>query len=375
MNDKKQILPLLVLVVLAFVLIALSVRILVSNTPVRTLSPLGNTTVKRIFRQETPTPTPTKPRVFTEDELFSYHNPDSILASLPNEYVIVATGDVIPARSVNSKMVTLNNFTYPFEKTVSLLQKSDLVFINLESPFVPGCMVTVEGMKFCGDERTVEGLAYAGVGVASLANNHAGNYGEEGVKNTVTLLANHTIASVGLGQPVVKIVKNKKFGFLGYNDIGASNAGITAADTEKIKADIKSLRPTVDYLIVTFHWGTEYVSDPTSRQKEVAHTAIDAGADVIIGNHPHWVQGVEQYKGKFITYAHGNYVFDQMWSQETREGVLGRYTFTDAGLINVQFFPVIIEDYSQPRFASEGESKTILERMKASSQKLLTAGK
>ena len=102
----------------------------------------------------------------------------------------------------------------------------------------------------------------------------------------------------------------------------------------------------------------------------MAHTAIDAGADLIIGNHPHWVQGVEEYKGKYITYAHGNYVFDQMWSQETREGVLGKYTFNNKQLINIEFIPIIIENYSQPRFATETEANNILQRMKESSSEI-----
>jgi poly-gamma-glutamate capsule biosynthesis protein CapA/YwtB (metallophosphatase superfamily) len=95
--------------------------------------------------------------------------------------------------------------------------------------------------------------------------------------------------------------------------------------------------------------------------------AIDAGADLIIGNHPHWVQGVEFYKGKCITYAHGNFIFDQMWSQETREGVLGKYVFNADGLVDVQFYPIIIDDYAQARFADAVEADMILQRMKASS--------
>lgn len=120
-------------------------------------------------------------------------------------------------------------------------------------------------------------------------------------------------------------------------------------------------------MIVAFHWGTEYTSTPNSTQIELAHSTIEAGADLIIGNHPHWVQGIEQYKGKFISYSHGNFIFDQMWSQETKEGVLGKYTFNNDGLINVEFIPVIIDEYSQPRFATKAEADRVLQRMKESS--------
>ena len=91
--------------------------------------------------------------------------------------------------------------------------------------------------------------------------------------------------------------------------------------------DIQALKRQVDFVIVAFHWGIEYTALPTQEQRGIAHQAIDAGADLILGNHPHWVQATEKYQGKYITYAHGNFVFDQMWSQETREGVVGKYTF------------------------------------------------
>lgn len=301
------------------------------------------------------------------DSIFKYTNPEQAVKSKSYEYSIVATGDVIPARSVNAKMVSLNNFTFPFEKTASLLKNADAVFINLESPLIPNCKPTFEGMIFCGDQRGVEGLVYAGVKVTSIANNHAGNYGIEGINSTVNLLKHNDIQVTGNSKSAILFIKDKKFGFLGYNDIGGKESGIVWASKDQIKEDIQKLKNQADFVIVTFHWGTEYTANPNERQKDLAHSAIDAGADLIIGNHPHWVQGIEQYKGKFVTYAHGNYVFDQMWSQETREGVIGEYVFNKVGLANVKFFPVIIDNYSTPRFANKAEANKILERMKQSS--------
>jgi poly-gamma-glutamate synthesis protein (capsule biosynthesis protein) len=97
---------------------------------------------------------------------------------------------------------------------------------------------------------------------------------------------------------------------------------------------------------------------------ELAHAAIDAGADFIIGNHPHWVQGVEIYKGKWITYAHGNFIFDQMWSYETRVGVIGKYTFYDDTLIGVEFIPIRIDNYAQPNPMTGQERQDTLDIMK-----------
>ena len=300
------------------------------------------------------------------DTIFNYVNPAQIsMKNNSDNYTIIATGDIIPARSVNSKILQLNDFNYPFEKTVGFLKSADAVLINLESPLIPNCKPTLEGMIFCGDQRDVQGLVYAGVTVANIANNHAGNYGIEGINSTTILLKkNHIDVIGGDNQSTIIAIRGKKFGFLGYNDIGNKEPGIAWADTSIIQREINSLKKQADFVIAAFHWGVEYTSTPSANQIQLAHTAIDAGADLIIGNHPHWVQGTEIYKGKFITYAHGNYVFDQMWSQETREGVLGKYTFNDKGLINIEFVPVIIDNYSQPRFASKTEANNILTRMK-----------
>lgn len=304
------------------------------------------------------------------NSLFRYRDP---LQSLENKddqtYTIIATGDVIPARSVNAKVVGLNDFTFPFKKTADFLKRADAVFINLESPLIPNCPVTIEGMIFCGDRGNVQGLTYANVSVVSIANNHMANYGLKGIGETVALLKRNNIAVTGNGESAILTIKEKRFGFLGYNDV-ENFAGIASADVNQIILDVSELKKDVDFVIVAFHWGIEYVSDPTQRQRELAHAAIDAGADLVIGNHPHWVQGIEQYKEKFITYAHGNFIFDQMWSRQTREGVLGKYIFNDTGLIDVQFYPVIIDDYSQPRFATQIEAEIILSRMRKSTEEI-----
>lgn len=308
------------------------------------------------------------------DSFFLYHDPEVAEKNPnPNEYTVMATGDVLPARSVNMKVVTLNNFVYPYEKTVQLLKTADSVFINLETPIVSGCVPRTGGMVFCGDPRNIEGLLYAGVDVVNLANNHMNNYGRAGSTETVNLLKQNGLLVTGHGPPVIQTIRDKKFGFLGYNDIGVKEEGVAWADISAIQKDVAALKQSVDFVIVAFHWGVEYVLAPTARQRMLGQAAVDAGADLVIGNHPHWVQGVEMYKGKLITYAHGNFVFDQMWSQETREGVVGKYTFSGAGLVDVQYYPVIIEDYAQPRFATELEARKILGRMQESTAHIISS--
>lgn len=276
--------------------------------------------------------------------------PPSAAVSPKETVVLIATGDIIPARSVNFQSSRRGDFTWAFQKTADVLKSADITFANLESPLVPDCPLTNEGMVFCGDERHLQGLQFAGIDIVSVANNHAGNYGLFGLDNTTNLLEGVGILVTGRSGPVYKEVRGLKFAFLGYNEIGAPEAGISWAEDKKVALEISQAKKEADIVVVSFHWGVEYVDQPTERQKQLARLAIDKGADLIIGNHPHWVQPSEKYKGKLIVYAHGNFIFDQMWSQKTREGVIGRYTFLDKELVQYEFLPVTIEDYGQPHF-------------------------
>jgi poly-gamma-glutamate synthesis protein (capsule biosynthesis protein) len=166
-------------------------------------------------------------------------------------------------------------------------------------------------------------------------------------------------------------VRGLRFGFLAFNGVGER------IDRQAMAAQIQALRPQVDVLMVAVHWGAEYVRVPQTAPGvadddpiEIAHLAIDSGADVVIGNHPHWVQAVELYQGKLIAYAHGNFIFDQMWSYETRVGVVGRYTFYDKLLVGVDFVPVLSQDYAQPVPMQGAEAQAVLVAMQAASAEL-----
>jgi hypothetical protein len=187
------------------------------------------------YLSPTPVPTMTLDRIFSRDH--------SWVKNLPQEKVVtmIATGDVIPARSVNYKMVTGHGFRWPFEKTADVLSAADLTVINLETPLLSGCKLTNEGMIFCGDVRAVEGFIFAGVDVATLGNNHAGNYYVEGVEETKRILTQAGIVPLSEGA-AYKEVKGTKFAFLAYNDIGSPEAGVPWADENKIKSEITEAR-------------------------------------------------------------------------------------------------------------------------------------
>ena len=197
--------------------------------------------------------------------------------------------------------------------------------------------------------------------------------GPAGTSETQMLLAKHGIGMSGLGTYEIRDIRGVKFAFLGFNGVGAR------VDRVEMKREIDLVRPQADVVVVQFHWGKEYELMPQAaagiapdNPRDIGHLAIDDGADLVIGNHPHWVEPVEIYKGKLITYAHGNFIFDQMWSQETREGVVGRYTFYGTQLVRVDYRPLVIDNYAQPRWLddSTGEGKAIVDRMTTASYQL-----
>jgi len=337
-------------------------------------SPVGAVTTATPVPTPLPTPVPyPTPPPLALSSIFGMDKPDLSQFDPSQLRVLVATGDVIPAREVNYQVLLHHDFLYPWRQTVSYLKSGDLLFINLETPLIQGCPIVRSGFKFCGDARSIAGLEYAGVSVANLSNNHSTNYGPAGINETEILLAKNNIDICGLGNYAIKDVRGLKFAFLGFNGVGAH------IDRAELKREIDLVRPMADVVVVQFHWGKEYELIPTTAPglapddpRVIGHLAIDDGADLVIGNHPHWVQPVEIYKGKLITYAHGNFIFDQMWSQETREGVVGRYTFYGNRLVRVDYRPLLIENYAQPVWLDEfsGEGKAILDRMAAGSAQI-----
>lgn len=286
---------------------------------------------------------------------------------------LLVTGDVIPARGVNYYATQRHDFLWPFRPTADYTRNADVTYINLETPLFAGCTVDPNsGFTFCGDGRFADGLTFMGAKVVNLANNHTSNYGAQGILLTEQLLQQHGMQVSGEGPVAVVDVRGIKFGFIGFNGVGR------AIDRQAVQQGIAYARQRADVVVVQFHWGKEYERQPMPDPHvptpddpvEIGHLAIDWGADIVIGNHPHWYQGVEVYHGKLITYAHGNFVFDQMWSEETREGVIGTYTFYGTQLIAATWKPYRIYDYGQPVFMNAKDSSTALQTMEAASDQL-----
>jgi poly-gamma-glutamate synthesis protein (capsule biosynthesis protein) len=202
--------------------------------------------------------------------------------------------------------------------------------------------------------------------------------------DTLANLKGKGIAPVGGGvdlatarAPVVIERNGVRFAFLGYDDVSSSFYGATASlpGTAPLSAanliqDIATAKAVADVVIVLPQWGAEYTPTPTLRQTDLARVAIEAGADVVGGNHPHVVQGVEWFEEGFVAYALGNFVFDQDWSIETQQGAVLEATFSGSRLIGVRLVPVRIREMYKPTWAEGTEAGSILERMRRSSEAL-----
>ncbi|MEW6407362.1 MAG: CapA family protein [Patescibacteria group bacterium] len=297
--------------------------------------------------------------------------------------LLVAGGDVIPSRWVGVKIRRSGDSAMPFRKIAPLMQSGDITFVNFEAPFLDKGELVTEGMSFKAEPDFIEGLILAGVDVVSLANNHMKNQGREGLAFTFSHLTENNIKYTGAGKNyekahkgVILESKNIKFGFLAYTYSDGIKFSknedpeiydLAFMEIDRMKEDVEKLKKEADVVIVSMHAGTEYQVTPNPQQVEFAHAAIDSGANLVLGHHPHWVQTTEKYKDSFIIYSLGNLVFDQMWSEETREGVIAKCKFQGMKLKSMEFVPTKIEDYSQPRFATRQESKIILKRMELKS--------
>jgi len=295
-----------------------------------------------------------------------------------NSRELIFAGDVMLSRHVQTLQEKQGSYLSAWENIYKEFSAADLVIINLESPFANIGPYPTEGMIFRTKPENIAGLNSAGIDVVHLANNHFGNAGQEGMEYTLKLLAENNISFVGAGlnkqeayQGKIIEIEDWRVGFVGQSyDVPwyvakDNNPGIAVYDLEKLEQAILELKLNqADFIVAMFHGGAEYTTQPTQEQINFAHAAISAGADVVIGHHPHWIQDAEEYQGKYIFYSLGNLIFDQNWSQETSQGLVVSLEIVDNKVTKVNLRPVIIEENFRPRFATLTESENILHNVK-----------
>ncbi|MBI4995226.1 CapA family protein [Candidatus Peregrinibacteria bacterium] len=292
---------------------------------------------------------------------------------------LIATGDVLLARYVEQRMRATGDYLLPFKLSADFLKSADVTFGNLETPLLNGANTPKDSTTFRADPASVKGLQFAGYDVVSVANNHTMNYQIPGLTNTLKELKKAGILTSGGGKnqdaahtPAILEVKGKTIAFLSYVDtkipprnygIATYNTpGLASMDIEAMKNDVKNAQTEYDIVVVSMHSGTEYKKEPAQFQKDFAHAAIDSGANVVIGHHPHVVQPVEYYGTGVIFYSLGNFVFDQFFSQDVQTGLVARITFEEGEKPAVELFPVKIET-TQPRILEGVEREEMLKKL------------
>src|SRR3989304_3144736 len=208
---------------------------------------------------------------------------------------------------------------------------------------------------------------------SKTANNHFGNQGKKGMNYTMDFLTENQINYSGAGtnltkarRPTLIDVNGSKIAFLSYEGVDstpqnyvadATSSGFAKWNLNTLALDIKNAKnEKAEFIIVSMHAGTEYKYLPRDDQKDFARKTIDLGADLVIGHHPHRIQTFENYHGKMIFYSLGNLVFDQMWSEQTKQGMVIKFEFVSNQIKSFQIIPVYIENYQQPRFCSQNEA-------------------
>lgn len=258
---------------------------------------------------------------------------------------LILTGDIMLGRSVMTKSLKVKNPNYSFMNVAGVLKDADIVFSNLESPIINNCPFSDSGFKFCSSPEMIEGLKYAGIDIVNLANNHILNYGKEGLEKTKRYLDLNGIRWVGDGNLVI-IEKNKtRFGFLGFNFLGPK-------PQDKDLDLIRNSKKKVDFLIVGVHWGEEYKLKASLNQKLIAGKLSEAGADYIVGHHPHWIQDTEIIGSTKVYYSLGNFVFDQMWSEETKKGLSVNLIFKGKKLERENLLKSYMGKFAQPKWVN-----------------------
>jgi poly-gamma-glutamate synthesis protein (capsule biosynthesis protein) len=255
----------------------------------------------------------------------------------PKMFTLLATGDVMLGRTLNDYALSRNDFTFAFADTASILSSADLTLINLETPLSSTCPPSKHNTVFCADLRHLAGLAVAGVDIVSLANNHVFDQGETTFASASAILEKAGMKVIYAGHPAKLSYNGLKISFHAFNDIWSFSKKYSRINPEEMQNEISAAATDSDLIIVMFHWGNEYTEYITDRQKTLARLAIDSGADLIIGSHPHWIQTSETYSGKKIDYSLGNYIFDQYWSEKTRYGLAALYRFSNSVLTAAEY--------------------------------------
>ncbi len=326
--------------------------------------------------------------VFAESEIPavpSSANPQLNPESAPIR--LTAVGD-INFHSIDG--LILKDSEYPWRASADILKKASILVGNLEVPLSNrGSVYTEKTWLLRADPRTVDSLVSAGFDVVTLANNHMMDYGPIAMQDTLAALDKVKIARTGAGMnlnearqsAIVTAPDGTKFAFLAYSltypEIFWANStrpGTPYGDPAFFIPDIKKAKTLADHVVVSFHWSAELQYYPAPYQKNYGRLAIDAGASVVLGHHPHVLQGIEIYKDGLIAYSLGNFVFGS-YSKRVKDSIILEIDFAKDGLLQAKIYPVNVynsEVQFQPRLRKGADAQRVLNDMRTYSSQFKT---
>lgn len=266
------------------------------------------------------------------------------------------------------------NYGYFFENVREIFANDDLTIVNLETTLTNATKKAEKKFRFKGLPEFTEIIKMGNIEAVNIANNHTMDYLEQGYNDTIENLKKADIGFFGNNHKYVTTIKDIKIGLLGYN--GWSNSENVK---KQIKNDIESLKADgCQLVIVSFHWGIERENYPNSVQKDLGRFTIDSGADLVLGHHPHVIQGIENYKGKYIVYSLANFCFGGNRNPSDKDTFIFQQTFefkngekTDSDKINI--IPCSVSSVKhrnnyQPTPVEGDEAKRILQRIEKYSE-------
>lgn len=303
--------------------------------------------------------------------------------------VIGFAGDVMIGRMVN-EIIDKTGYEYPWGNLLPLLHATDLNIVNLETTLTKETKVVPKVFNFKAAPDRIEILKNARIDAVNIANNHILDFGVQGMIDTIEQLDLAEIAHVGSGQglqaaqkPAIFERNGLRIGIIGATDNEPDWAaeefkpGVFYVNIENIKPlcdEVKKLRPKVDLLILTIHWGPNWREHPSQEFINAAHSLIDCGVDIIHGSSAHILQGIEIYKRRLIMYGTGDFVDDYQVDPVLRNDCSAFFEVTvdKNNIKQVQLIPVLINDM-QVNIAQGEEKHTIIDRMEQLSQELGTS--
>ncbi len=321
-----------------------------------------------------------KAYIYQKDNLVLKENPtlqDMLGDWQQKSFSIIAGGDIMLSRGAKW-YIDQYGVNYPFHEIRDEIEKHEVAFANLESPISDrGKKYSpYKGIYFRADPEVVDGLKFSGFDVFSLANNHVLDWGIDSLVDTMNYLKDAGLQYSGVGftreealGPADFTVKGIRIAFICYNDVfplflteEERSMRTLSLKGQNVEGEIKLLKERYDIIIASVHTGTEYILQPENEKIRKMRRLIDAGVDVVIGSHPHVVQGIEVYKDCLIAYSLGNLIFDQSWSNETSLGLLLEIAFLGSRLVYYRPQVLWIEK-SRARIIENDDAKYILSNL------------